>query len=43
MIWDMSQEGDYEISQEVSDAVKKFMSGMDWDSVEKTRVKNRLE
>ena len=36
-IWDKSQEGDYEISQEVSDAVKKFMSGMDWDSVEKTQ------
>jgi len=35
--WDISDESEIEISQEVHDAVKKFMSG-DWDGEEKKQV-----
>jgi len=33
--WDISEEGEVKISQEVHDAVKKFMSGLDWDGEKK--------
>ena len=36
--WDISEEGEIEISLEVHDAVKKFMSGVDWDGEEKKQV-----